>query len=138
MVACATKNNSRGKKMKTIDKDATSVPNNPIEEGIGMTQPHKGGTMLHGETLAMVSEVLISMKEITGTSHKAGNSADMKSDMSSPWWIGTAGMGGATPPLQKQMKMKEEPSETTSADEALITKSTPWCIVRREEKKRLV
>jgi len=138
MVACAAKNNSRGKKMKTIDEDTASAPDNPIEEGIGMTWPHKGGTMSHGETLAMVSEVLISKKEITGTSHKAGNSVDLKSDMSSPWWIGTAGMGGATPPLQKQMKMKKEPSETTSADEVLITKSTPWCIVRREEKKKSV
>jgi len=92
MVACAAKNNSRGKKMRTIDKDAASVPNNPIEEGIGMMQPHKGGTMSHGETLA-------------------------------------------TPPLQKQMKMKEDPSEMTSADEAPMTKSTPWCIVQREEKK---
>jgi len=84
MVAHATKNNSRGKKMKTIDEDAASAPNNPIEEGIGMTWPHKGSAMSHGETLAMVSEVLISKKEITGTSHKAGNSADLKSDMSSP------------------------------------------------------
>ena len=138
MVACAAKNNSRGKKMRTIDEDAASVPDNPIEEGIGMTQLHKSGATSHGETSAMVSEALISKKEITGTSHEAGNSMDLKSDTSSPWWIGTAGMGGATPPLQKQMKMKEEPSETTSADEALITKSTPWCIVRREEKKRLV
>jgi len=47
-------------------------------------------------------------------------------------------MGGATPPLQKQMKMKKEPSETTSADEALMTKSTPWHIVQREEKKKSV
>ena len=83
----------------------------------------------------MVSEELISKKEITGTSHKAGNSADLKSDTSSPWWTGTVGMGGATPSLQKQMKMKEDPSEMTSADEAPMTKSTPWCIVQREEKK---
>jgi len=86
----------------------------------------------------MVSEEPISKKEITGTSHEAGNRADLKSDMSSPWWTGMAGMGGTTPPLQKQIKMKEEPSETTSADEALMTKSTPWCIARREEKKKLV
>ena len=128
MVARAAKNNSRGKKMRTIDKDAASAPDNPIEEGIGMTRLHKGGTMSHGETLATVSEELISKKEITGTSHKAGNSTDLKSDTSSLWWTGTAGMGGTTPPLQKQMKMKEEPSETTSMDEALMTKSTPWCI----------
>jgi len=128
MVARAAKNNSKGKKMKTIDEDAASAPDNPIEEGIGTTQLHKGGTTSHGETLAMVSEALISKKEITGTSHEAGNSTDLKSDTSSPWCIGMAGMGGATPPLQKQMKMKEEPSETTSADEVLITKSTPWCI----------
>jgi len=65
-------------------------------------QPHNGGATSHGETSAMVSEVLISKKEITGTSHEAGNSVDLKSDTSSPWWIGMAGMGGATPPLQKQ------------------------------------
>jgi len=94
-----------------------------------MAWPHKGGAMSHGETSAMVSEELISKKEITGTSHEAGNSADLKSDTSSLWWIGMAGMGGATPPLQKQTKMKEEPSETTLADEAPMTKSTPWCIV---------
>jgi len=128
MVACATKNNSRGKKMKTIDEYTALAPDNPIEEGIGMMQLHKGSTTSHGETLAMVSEVLISKKEITGTSHEAGNSMDLKSDMSSLWWIGTAGMGGATPPLQKQMKMKEELSETMSADEVPITKSTPWHI----------
>jgi len=63
---------------------------------------------------------------------------DLKSDMSSPWWTGTVGTGGATPPLQKQMKMKEEPSETMSADKVPMTKSTPWCIVQREEKKKLV
>jgi len=137
MVACATKNNSRGK-MRTIDEDATLVPDNPIEEGIGMMLLHKGGTMSHGETLATVSEEQISKKEIAGTSHEAGNSADLKSDTSSPWWAGTAGTGGATPPLQKQMKMKEEPSEMTSADEAPMTKSTSWCIVQREEKKKSV
>jgi len=85
MVACATnKNNYRSKKMKTIDEDAASAPNNPIEEGIGMMQPHKGGATLYGETLVMVSEEQISKKEIVGTSHKAGNSVDLKSDMSSP------------------------------------------------------
>jgi len=57
MVAhAANKNNSKGKKMKTIDEDATLVPDNPIEEGIGMMRPHKGGTMSHGETLVTVSE----------------------------------------------------------------------------------
>ena len=50
MVARAAKNNSRGKKMRTIDKDTASAPDNPIEEGIGMTQPHKGGATSHGET----------------------------------------------------------------------------------------
>jgi len=124
--------------MRTIDEDATLAPDNPIEEGIGTTWPHKGGAMSHGETLATVSEELISKKEITGTSHEAGNSADLKSDTSSPWWIGMVGMGGATPPLQKQTKMKEEPSEMTSVDEALMTKSTPWCIAQREEKKKWV
>jgi len=129
MVAHATKNNSRGKKMRTIDEDAASAPNNPIEEGIGTTWPHKGSAMSHGETLAMVSEEQMSKKEIAGTSHEGGNSIDLKSDMFSPWWTGTVGMGGATPPLQKQMKIKEEPSEMTLTDEALMTKSTPWCIV---------
>ena len=63
MVACAAKNNSRGKKMRTIDENATSAPNNPIEKGIGMTWPHKGGAMSHGETLATVSGEQISKKE---------------------------------------------------------------------------
>jgi len=82
-----------------------------------------------GKPQQWFQKVLISKKEITGTSHEAGNSTDLKSDMSSPWWIGTVGMGGATPPLPKQMKMKEEPSETMSVDEVPITKSTPWRIV---------
>jgi len=44
MVAHATnKNNSRSKKMETIDKDTASAPDNPIEEGIGMTLPHHLG-----------------------------------------------------------------------------------------------
>jgi len=86
----------------------------------------------------MVSEEQPSKKEIVGTSHEAGNSADLKSDMSSPWWTGTPGMGGATTPLQKQMKMKEEPSEMMSVDEVLMTKSTPWHIAQREEKQKLV
>ena len=66
MVAHAAKNNSKGKKMKTIDEDTASAPNNPIEEGIGMMRPHKGGAMSHGETSAMVSEELISKKEKQG------------------------------------------------------------------------
>jgi len=115
--------------MKTIDRDAALVPNNPIEEGIGMTWPHKGSATSYGETSVMVSEEQISKKEIVGTSHEAGNSVDLKSDTSSPWWTGMVGMGGTTPPLQKQMKMKEEPSETTLVDEVLMTKSTPWCIM---------
>jgi len=125
MVACAAnRNNSKSKKMKTIDEDATLAPNNPIEEGIGMMLPHKGGTMSYGETLVTVSEEWISKKEIAGTSYEAGNSADLKSDMSSPWWTRMVGTGGPMPPLHKQTKMKEEPSETTLADEAPITKST--------------
>jgi len=92
MVAhAANKNNSKSKKMKTIDKDATLASDNPIEEGIGMMLPHKGSTMSYGKTLVMVSEEQISKKEITGTSHEAGNSTDLKSDTSSPWWTGTAG-----------------------------------------------
>jgi len=84
MVAwAANRNNSKSKKMKTIDEDATSVPNNPIEEGIGMMLPHKGSATSHGGTLVMVSEEWISKKEIAGTSHKAGNSVNLKSDTSS-------------------------------------------------------
>jgi len=79
MVACATnKNNSRSKKMKTIDEDATLAPDNPIEEGIGMTLSHRGSTMSYGETSVMVSEDWISKKETAGTSHEVGNSADLK------------------------------------------------------------
>jgi len=85
--------------------------------------------MSYGETSATVSEDQISKKEIAGTSHEAGNSMDLKSDMSSPWWTGMVGTRGATPPLQKQTKIKEEPSETTSVDKAPMTKSTPWSIV---------
>jgi len=47
-------------------------------------------------------------------------------------------MRGAMPPLQKQMKLKEESSETTLVEEALITKSTPLHIVWREEKQKVV
>ena len=78
MVARATKNNSRGKKMRTIDKDTTSAPDNPIAEGIGTMQPHKGSPTSHGETSVMVSEEQFSKKEIAGTSHKAGNSVNLK------------------------------------------------------------
>jgi len=85
MVAwAANKNNSKSKKMKTIDEDAALVPDNPIEEGIGTMLLHKGSAMSYGETLVMVSEERISKKEIAGTSHKAGNSVDLKSDISSP------------------------------------------------------
>ena len=111
MVAHAAKDNSRGKKMKTIDKDTASVPDNPIEEGIGMMRLYKGSTRSHGETSVTVSEEQLSKKEIAGTSHEAGNSTDLKSDTSSPWWTGTVGMGGTTPPLQKQMKMKGREEE---------------------------
>jgi len=104
MVACAAKNNSRGKKMRTIDEDTALAPDNPIEEGIGMMQLHKGGVMSHGETLATVSEVLISKKEITGTRHEAGNSADLKSDMSSPWWIGMAGTEAQCLPYRNKQR----------------------------------
>jgi len=129
MVACATnRNNSKSKKMKTIDKDAALAPDNPIEEGIGTTLLHKGGTTSYGETSVTVSEEQISKKEIAGTSHEAGNSMDLKSDTSSPWWTGMVGMGGATPLLQKQIKMKEEPSETMLVDKVPMTKSTPWRI----------
>jgi len=125
MVACATnRNNAKNKKMKAIDENVAAVPNNPITEGIEMALPQKDGTTSYGETLAMASGVQTSKKETAGTSHKAGNSADPKSDMCSPWWTGTVGIGGATPSLQKQMKLKEESSETTSVEKVLIMKST--------------
>jgi len=46
-----------------------------------------------------------------------------------------AGMGGATPPLQKKTKMKEEPSETTSADKSTDDKvySLAHSVKGREE-----
>jgi len=133
MVACATnKNNAKNTKMKAIVKDVASAPDNPITEGVQSVLPQKEGATSYGETLATASGVWTSKKEIAGTSHEAGNSADPKSDTSSPWWTGTVGTGGAMPPLQKQMKLKEESSETTSADEVLIMKSTPLHIVWRE------
>jgi len=82
----------------------------------------------------MASGEQTSKKEITGTSHEAGSSMDLKSGTSSPWWTGTMGMGDAMPPLQKQTKLKEEASETTLAEEAPMMKSTPLHIVWREEK----
>jgi len=88
--------------------------------------------------LAMASGEQTSKKEITGTSHEAGSSADLKSGTSSPWWTGTTGTRGAMPPLQKQMKLKKEVSETTLAEEALVMKSTPLHIVQREEKCKVV
>jgi len=46
MVACAAnKNNSKSKKMETIDEDAALAPNNPIEEEIGMMLPHHMGKL---------------------------------------------------------------------------------------------
>jgi len=78
MVACATnRNNARNKRMKTIDKDTASVPNNPKEEGLEMVLPQKDGTTSHGETSAMASGEWKSKKEVTGTSHKVGSSADL-------------------------------------------------------------
>jgi len=130
MVACAAnRNNSGSKKMKTLNEDATSAPDNPREEGIEMVQPHKGSTMSYGETSVTVSEGKISKKEITGTSHKAGNRVDLRTDMSSSWWTGMAGTGGVMPPLKKQTKVKKEPSEMTLEEEPPINKSTPWCIM---------
>jgi len=135
MVACATnRNNTRNKRMKAIDEDTASAPDNPMEEGLEMVLPQKDSATSYGETSAMASGEQTSQKEITGTSHKAGSSADLKSDTSSPWWTGTMGTGGVTPPLQKQMKLKEEASETTLAEEALMMKSTPLHIVWGEEK----
>jgi len=83
----------------------------------------------------MASRAQMSKKEIAGTSDEAGNSADPKSDMFSPWWTGMVETGGATPPLQKQMKLKEESTETALVDEAPIMKSMPLHIVWREEKQ---
>jgi len=86
----------------------------------------------------MASGEQTSKKEVKRTSHEAGNSVDLKSDTSSPWWTGTVGTGGAMPPLQKQMKLKEGSSEATLAEEVLMMKSTPLCIVWREEKCKVV
>ena len=135
MVAhAANRNNARNKRMKAIDKDTVSAPNSPKEEGLEMALPQKDGATSHGETLATASGEWTSKKEVTGTSHEAGSSADLKSGMSSPWWTGTMGM----PPLQKQMKLKEEVSETMSVEEAPMMKSTPLCIAWREEKQKAV
>jgi len=132
MVAHATnKNNAKNKRMKAIDENMASVPDNPITEGIEMALPQKDGTTSYGETSAMASGAQTSKKKIAGTSHEAGNSADPKSDTSSPWWTGTEGTGGAMPPLQKQMKLKGESSETTLVEEVLIMKSIPLHIVMR-------
>ena len=129
MVAHATnRNNMKNKRMKAIDEDMVSAPDNPKEEGLEMALPQKDSATSHGETLATASEEHTSKKEVTGTSHEAGSSMDLKSGTSSPWWTGTMGMGGVTPPLQKQMKLKEE-SETTP-----MMKLAPLCIARREEK----
>jgi len=139
MAARATnRNNARNKRMKAIDEDVASVPDNPMVEGLETVLPQKDGVTSYGETLAMASGEWTSKKEITGTSLEAGNSTDLKSDMSSPWWTGTVGMGGAMPPLQKQTKLKEELSETTLAEEAPMMKSTPLHIVWREEKCKAV
>jgi len=85
--------------MKAIDKDVVSAPNNPIEEGLEIALLQKDSAMSYGETSAMASGKWTSKKEITGTSHEAGSSMDLKSDTSSPWWTGTTGMGDAMPPL---------------------------------------
>jgi len=46
-------------------------------------------------------------------------------------------MGGVMPPLQKQMKLKEE-SETMLADKAPMMKSTPLHIAQREQKQKVL
>jgi len=57
MVAhAANRNNSKSKKIKTINEDATLAPNNPIEEGIEMVLLHKGSATSYGEILVTVSE----------------------------------------------------------------------------------
>jgi len=81
MVARATnRNNAKNKKMKAIDKDAASAPDNPITEGIETVLLQKDGTMSYGETSAIASEAWTTKKKIPGTSHKAGNSVDLKSE----------------------------------------------------------
>jgi len=72
----------KNKRMKAIDEDAASAPNNPKEEGLEMALPQKDSAMSHGETLAMASGEQTPKKEVTGTSHEAGNSVDLKSDTS--------------------------------------------------------
>ena len=44
MVAHATnRNNARNKRMKAIEEDTASVPNNPMVEGLEMALPQKDG-----------------------------------------------------------------------------------------------
>jgi len=49
-------------------------------------------------------------------------------------WYDTIRSQPERPPLQKQLKLKEEDKEMTLAEEVLMMKSTPLCIAWREEK----
>jgi len=70
MVACATnRNNAKNKKMKAINKDAVSAPDNPIAEGIEMVLLQKDGTTSYGETLAMASGAQTSTSASSDFSH---------------------------------------------------------------------
>jgi len=55
---------------------------------------------------------------------RAGNSTDLKSDTSSPWWIGMVGTGGAHLPYRNN-KMNEELQRTTLVGWSVDDKSTP-------------
>jgi len=138
MVAQTNKNNMKNKKMKSIIEDASATPNNPAIENIETVLPHKDGAMSHGVTLAMASGMWTEKEEGLGTNQEIGKEKDLRSDMSSPWWTGTPEMGGAMPPLNKCLKLKEEELCHTSVEEVLIMKSTPLSIAWREEKKKTV
>jgi len=52
MVAhAANRNNARNKRMKAIDEDVVSAPDNPMEEGLETALPQKDGATSYGETL---------------------------------------------------------------------------------------
>jgi len=100
--------------------------------------PQKDDTTSYGESSVLGSVTQTTKEEVSGTNQEVGKGMDSKMDMVSPWWITTLEMGGATPPLQKQSKLKEEDKETTLAEEVPMMKLTPLHIVWREEKKRKI
>ena len=137
-VHATNKNNSKNKKTKYILEDALAVPNNPPTEEVEMVLPQKDDAMSYGESSAPALVTQTMKEEVSGTNQEVSKGMDSKSDMFSPWRIGTLEMGGATPPLQKQLKLKEEDKEMTLAEEALMMKSTPLHITWRGEKKKQI